>query len=118
MWNIYLVVVFPHKNSTFMIHSRITAITGISLMLAQALHAQPQQKLNIDEATVFLSGAELISSAKLNLTKGENEILFTNVAGDVNSQSLSVSTTNGVVVESATFQNNYLATEVFSPRDR
>lgn len=76
----------------------------------------PQHRLSIEEATVFLSGAELISTAKINLNKGENEILFTNVAGDVNSQSLSVSATNGVVVESATFQNNYLATEVLSPK--
>lgn len=78
--------------------------------------SQTQQKLNIDEATVFLSGAELVSSAKLNLVKGENEIVFTNVAGDVNSQSLTVKASNGVVVEGATFQNNYLATEVISPR--
>ena len=78
--------------------------------------AQTTQKLNIEQATVFLSGAELVSTARINLGKGENEILFTNVAGDVNSQSLTVSATNGVIVESATFQNNYLATEVLSPK--
>jgi uncharacterized protein (TIGR02231 family) len=91
-----------------MTKSGLATFTGIFLVFAQTLQAQKQQKLNIDEATVFLSGAELISSAKLNLVKGENEILFTNVAGDVNSQSLSVGATNGVVVESATFQNNYV----------
>ncbi len=78
--------------------------------------AQPQQKLNIEQATVYLSGAELLSTARLNLQKGENEILFTNVAGDINSQSITVNATNGVIVESATFQNNYLATEVLSPK--
>lgn len=91
-------------------------LTGIILLVVSISHAQPQHRLTIEEATVFLSGAELISTAKINLNKGENEILFTNVAGDVNSQSLSVSATNGVVVESATFQNNYLATEVLSPK--
>ncbi len=91
-------------------------LTGILLLVVSISHAQPQHRLTIEEATVFLSGAELISTAKINLNKGENEILFTNVAGDVNSQSLSVSATNGVVVESATFQNNYLATEVLSPK--
>ena len=79
-------------------------------------HAQTQQRLNIDAATVFLSGAELTSSAKINLVKGENELLFTNVAGDVNSQSLTVKATNGVVVECATFQNNFLAAESLSPK--
>jgi uncharacterized protein (TIGR02231 family) len=98
-----------------MIFTRLAAACtclGISLMAT----AQVQQKLNIDEATVFLSGAELVSSAKVSLQKGENEVMFTNVAGDVNTQSLSVGASNGVVVESATFQNNYLATEVYSPK--
>ncbi len=99
-----------------MIYTRLYAITGISLLFMSSLQAQTQQKLNIDQATVFLSGAELVSSARLSLVKGENEILFTNVAGDVNAQSLTISATNGVVVEAATFQNNYLASEVLSPK--
>ncbi len=98
-----------------MAQARIT-LTGSFLLFAGCLYAQPQQKLNIEQATVFLSGAELTSTAKVTLVKGENEFIFTNVAGDVNSQSLTVSATNGVVVEAATFQNNYLAAEVLSPR--
>ncbi len=98
-----------------MAQARIT-LTGAFLLFAGSLYAQPQQKLNIEQATVFLSGAELTSTAKVTLVKGENEFIFTNVAGDVNSQSLTVSATNGVVVEAATFQNNYLAAEVLSPR--
>ena len=97
-----------------MIHSRIFLLS-IILFFAGSLSAQTQQKLNIDAATVFLNGAELMSSASFSLSKGENEVLFTNVAGDVNSQSVTVNATNGVVVESATFQNNYLAAEVRSP---
>jgi len=86
------------------------------LMTTTNAHAQTKQKLNIEQATVFLSGAELTSTATVSLSKGENEVIFSNVAGNVNSQSLNLGATNGVVVESATFQNNYLATEVFSPR--
>ena len=85
------------------------------LLFAQGLNAQTHQKLNIQQATVFLSGAELTSTTSLSLAKGENEVLFTNVAGDVNSPSLTVNATNGVVIESATFQNNYLEAEVLSP---
>lgn len=91
-------------------------VTSIALALGGKLEAQTQQKLNVEAVTVFLKGAELTSTAKLNLVKGENEILFANVAGDVNSQSLTVNATNGVVVEAATFQNNYLAAEVVSPK--
>ncbi len=98
--------------------SKSFIITAVSICLIAQAQGQEQHKLSIDAATVFLSGAELLSSTKLNLAKGENEILFTNVAGDVNSQSLSVKATNGVVVEAATFQNNYLSNEVLSPHAR
>jgi len=99
-----------------MINARYFLIAGIVVFTTAITYGQAAQKLNINEATVFLSGAELISSAKLTLSKGENEILFTNVAGDVNSPSLTINATNGVVVEAATFQNNYLAAETLSPR--
>ena len=78
--------------------------------------AQTQQKLNLDKATVFISGAELTSTARINLSKGENEFVFSNVAGNINTQSISVGATNGVVVESVTFQNNYTSEDNMSPR--
>jgi uncharacterized protein (TIGR02231 family) len=78
--------------------------------------AQTAQKLTIEGATVFLRGAQLSSTARVHMNKGENEFIFTNVAGDVNDQSLTVSAGDGVVVESATFQNNYLVSDNLSPR--
>ncbi len=78
--------------------------------------AQITQKLNLEKATVFLSGAQLESTARVSLSKGENEVRFTNVAGNVNKESIIVGATNGVVVESVTFQNNFLATDNLSPR--
>lgn len=80
------------------------------------IHAQPQQKLNIEQATVFLHGAELTSTAKVNLPQGESEILFTNVAGNIVAQSITVGADNGVTVQSAAAQNNYLVSAVLSPR--
>jgi uncharacterized protein (TIGR02231 family) len=94
---------------------RHIAIIVMALALPAAAFAQQPQRLTIGQATVFLSGAELQSSASLNLAKGDNEILFSNVAGDVNAQSLVVSATNDVVVTSATFRNNYLDSQVASP---
>ncbi len=91
------------------------SLAGIFFLFPGGLSAQAQQKLNIEQATVFLSGAELMSTANLSLAKGESEIMFTNVAGDVKTQSINVNATNGIIVESVTFQNNYLAAEVLSP---
>lgn len=95
---------------------RNTIIIAALAIGTTGAYAQQQQKLNIEQATVFLHGAQLTSTTKVRLVKGENEFLFTNVAGDINTESLTVSAGSGVVVESAVFQNNYLVTEVLSPR--
>lgn len=76
---------------------------------------QKKQRLNIETATVFLKGAELTSRAKIALDKGENEIMLTNVAGNVSSASLVIRASDGAVVQSAVFQNNYLEEETYSP---
>ncbi len=78
--------------------------------------AQTKQRADIESATVFLNGAELFSKAKVNLPAGESEVLFTNIAGNVNQQSLNIGAGSGVVVQSATFQNNFLREEDLSPR--
>ncbi len=96
--------------------TRLSFAAIISLTCCSSLTAQTKQKLNIEAATIFLKGAELTSSTSLSLVKGENEIMFTNVAGNVNSSSLVINATNGAVVESAIFQNNYLSEEVLSPK--
>jgi len=99
-------------------YTRLSLPAILFLFFSGDLNAQPRQKLDINEAVVFLSGAELTSTAKLTLVKGENEIMFTNVAADVNSRNISVNASNGIVVEAATFQNNYLGTDIMTPRAR
>lgn len=95
----------------------VLLFAGIILTISSfAVHAQQPQKLNIEQATVFLSGAELVSTAYISVSKGENEVVFSNVAGDVNQQSIVVKATNGLIVESVTFQNNYLNTDNLSPK--
>jgi len=99
----------------FMIR-RSSYLLAALVLLSSRLYADTQQKVNIEQATVFLNGAELLSTAHVALPQGESEVIFTNIAGDVNQQSLSVSTTNNVVIQSSTFQNNYLSNENLSPR--
>jgi uncharacterized protein (TIGR02231 family) len=93
--------------------SILLACAGIISLQAQA---QTKQKANIDHVTVFLSGAEIESSARVSLPQGESEVLFTNVAGDIMAQSISVGADNGIVIQSATAQNDYLGEENLSPK--
>ncbi len=80
------------------------------------LFAQQKQRVDINQASVFQHGAELTSSARITLPKGETEILFTNVAGNIIQQSLTVGADNNVAVLSATSQNDYLGGEAITPR--
>ncbi|GAA4461442.1 DUF4139 domain-containing protein [Nemorincola caseinilytica] len=57
-----------------------------------------------------------MSCTTVQLVKGDNEILFTNVATNVNTSSIMVNATNGVSAGSVIFQNNYVRTEVPSQR--
>ena len=95
---------------------KLALIIAAILLSLPRLGAETKQKLTIKEATIFLSGAELVSTANLSLHEGENEIMFTNVAGNINHQSLVIHATNGVIVESATPMNNYLTPDAVSPR--
>ncbi len=97
-------------------HTTILLGTLLAVLIVSRASAQPQQKLKIEEAVVFLKGAELTSSARVNLAAGENEILFTNVAGNINTQSITVGASGGVVVEAATFQSNYLTNNIITAR--
>jgi hypothetical protein len=93
-----------------------SALVSVCLLLSVTTFAQPHTAVTITNATIFLNGAELASSVKLSLPAGESDVLFTNVAGNVNQQSLTIGAENGVVVQSATFQNNYLGDSALSPR--
>lgn len=98
--------------------SRSFFITCILAVSAITAGAQTRVGVDINHATVFLNGAELSSTAKVSLPQGETDILFTNIAGNVNQQSLNIGADNGVIIQSASFQNNYLASETLSPRAR
>lgn len=89
---------------------------AIICMASNPVFAQTKQKTSIEHVTVFLSGAEIESSAKINLPQGESEVLFTNIAGNIVQQSISVGINNGVIVQSATAQNDYLVNNNLSPK--
>ncbi len=97
-------------------YTTLVLSAAISVIMVAPANAQTTVKLNLEKATVFLTGAQLESSARLSLVKGENEIRFTNVAGDVNKESIIISAGKEVVVESVTTQNNHLANDNISPK--
>lgn len=96
--------------------NRIIGAAILCIWASNTVSAQNKQKANIEHITVFLSGAEIEATSKVNLPQGESEVLFTNIAGNIVQQSISVGVCNGVIVQSATSQNNYLENNNLSPR--
>ncbi|MGC4056752.1 MAG: mucoidy inhibitor MuiA family protein [Chitinophagaceae bacterium] len=94
------------------------SLLACSLIAAGASFAQKSQKLNIGHITVFLSGAEIESDTRVEVPQGTSEILLTNVAGNLNAQSISVGADNNVVIQSATPKNDYLSEQNLSPKAR
>lgn len=93
----------------------VLSLITVCSVLSVASVAQTKQKVAIDHVTVFLNGAEIESNARISLAQGENEILMTNIAGNVVHQSISIATPKGVVVQSVTPKNDYLVDENLSP---
>jgi uncharacterized protein (TIGR02231 family) len=86
--------------------------------ISSASIAQTRTRVTINEATVFLRGAQLTSSANVNIPIGESEFLFTNIAGNINQNSINVGTLAEVAVQSVVFKNDYLGDSSISPRVR
>lgn len=107
---------YNNKKVKLMLFNKKMLAIALLLIAGNALYAQTRQKVDIKSATVFLNGAELFSTTRVSLAAGETDVVFTNVAGNVNQQSLNIGANNNVVVQSAVFQNNFLRDETLSPR--
>lgn len=97
-------------------HRIVTVLIACILLCMQRTAAQVKQKLTLKAVTIYLSGASLTSTASLNLQKGEQEILLTNVAVNVNTASLIINATNGVVIESSSFQSSVTVSDGMNRR--
>lgn len=68
--------------------------------------------LTLEKATLFLRGAELHNSGQLSLPAGESKVILRGVAQNIDLQSLSISTSQDVIIQSVNLQSNYLEAEL------
>ncbi len=103
-------------NTCFMRQIHIAPWAIGLLLLTGSAQAEVKQKLRIQSATFYLNSATLASSAQVRLRPGEQDIVLTNVANNINTSSMIVNATKGVVVESTTFQNYNTVSDASLPR--
>ncbi|MEQ4624919.1 DUF4139 domain-containing protein [Providencia manganoxydans] len=85
-------------------------VKGVALFSAfislQSVANEINKELKLNQATIFLRGAELNNSAELVLPAGQSQITLTNVAKNVDKQSLSMSfATDDIVIRSVNLQH-------------
>ncbi|MFV0469662.1 MAG: mucoidy inhibitor MuiA family protein, partial [Dysgonomonas sp.] len=84
----------------------------LTLFLLQSLNAQQADvktiKSKLNEATVYLRGAELTHSATATLNKGDNEIRIEGLSPNIDRNSLRIKSSNGVIISSFEFSTDEL----------
>lgn len=71
--------------------------------------------VKLNEVTVFLRGAELFNSAQISLPAGESEVIFTNIASDINEKTLIIGTDSKALIKSMQIRRNYLEDKKNAP---
>lgn len=83
-------------------------------IFAQADRISQNQSINLTNATVYLKGAELLGNVTVNIPQGESEVVLSNIAGEINPESLSIFAEHDVLVLSSQITRDYREKESFS----
>jgi uncharacterized protein (TIGR02231 family) len=86
----------------------LSIVTFLLLCVSFTYPAQTEINTELKSAKVYLSGAELTHTAKVNLKSGSNEIVFRNFAQYINQQSIRLQAEDGVKILSIVTRTNYL----------
>ncbi len=83
-------------------------ITAVSIVFSQT---NKPIKINseISSASIYLSGAELVTSKVISINKGETELIFENLSSKISTQSIRITTEDGVDLLNFSHQINYLS---------
>lgn len=100
-------IVHPEGKKARIMIKRISFFL-LAVCLATGAGAQQYSAATLKSATVYGSGAELVHTARLSISKGASKVIVTKVADDIDESSIQVSAPGGVTVMSATFGRNFL----------
>ena len=79
-------------------------------LICLQINAQTKKTIDskIDKVTVFLEGAQTQRNAKVSLTAGKYELVFTNISTAIEKQSIQVKAEGNLTVLSVIHQQNYM----------
>lgn len=91
-------------------------LLGITTLFALQLSAQTKVNSQITEVTVFLNGAQVTEEGTIALQKGENVLVFSELAQNIDPNSIQASAPDIVLINSVSHEINYMRPQVLSPR--
>ncbi len=97
-------------------------ITCLSILALQSfvMIAQEEKEIkvttDIKSAIIYLDGAEIHRSKKVQLEKGRTKVVFTGLSPKFNSQNIQVTTTNNVELLAISHRIDYLTNVKEKPR--
>lgn len=94
----------------------LLSMTVLSFMVSTAFAAEVMNKVHLDKVTLFFKGAELQGSSAVAVPKGESEIILTQLANNINANSINVSIGDKAMILSTTLVDNYLIKKDESPQ--
>lgn len=83
---------------------------------AAANNESPTIKAELDAVTVYRSGAELIHSAKVNLVKGNTELIISNLSNTLEINSVQIKSSDNVTIMGMEFSTDNLIETIKSAR--
>jgi uncharacterized protein (TIGR02231 family) len=93
----------------------ICALASFMFSICAGAQASKNVHATLNEATLYLNGAEMIHSATASLTKGEQEIIIEGLSSSsVDKNSMKITASNGVIISAYEYSTNYLTEKVLS----
>ena len=96
----------------------LLSVFSLVFLSTMANEDRPVAKAALDAVTVYRSGAEMVHSAKINLAKGNTEIVIENLGNAVEINSVQIKTSDYVTIMGMEFNTDYLKDEIKSPRTK
>ncbi len=90
----------------------------LTLLYTWANEDRPVTKATLDAVTVYRAGAEMVHSAKINLAKGNAEIIIENLSNAIEINSVQLKTSDNVTVMGIEFNTDYLKDEIKNTRTK
>jgi len=81
-----------------------------------ATEEKPRVKATLNAVTVYRAGAEMTHAAKVNLSKGNSELVIENLSNAIDISSVQIKTSDNVTVMGVEFNTDYLKDDIKSPR--